>query len=576
MQDSHSEKSYCQIDPSRLSIAMTVLPSLLALWCCLSVLQQRASDIPPIQTLLATVVPVLATVWVLHGLVFLFCRSRELSVVATLIVVSFIGLHGPVAAIFTMGHRTFDKSFFFYVWLAIHTVVLAGLFVVVRKKVLVQRIAKAMTVALAFMVSLQVVNVALPFIADSSRTNELDQLVDRDSPIAPDTQFVAGTEAAPDIYYLIVDAYARQDVLKEIYGFDNSDFIQSLRSRGFYVGDESRSNYNYTEYSLASSLNMSHLHDFNLTAYQTRMPLRHLIRNSLVTKSLSSSGYRTYAIETGKSETECDNFDHYVPFGQALNDYQDVLYHGTPLPKLLELTGWFRSAARRHGDRVMFAFEQVPQLAASSEDPAFVFCHVLAPHPPFLFDANGNEVEFRGHYLLSDCRNFTSCYDYDLEVYRKQYREQLAHINSRLIEVIDRIQSSERESIIILQADHGPRLGFGFQYEGGEPTCQWRHRETFSILNAIAMPGQQDHGFYSSMTPVNTFRLVFNKLFGTQLPTLPDDSFSVKRYEFTRVTDEAQPLNEINNASSSDLANHQQTHSSSPTSESLRNIQINN
>src|SRR5207244_7041298 len=63
----------------------------------------------------------------------------------------------------------------------------------------------------------------------------------------------------PDIYYIILDGYGRQDVLKDLYGFDNSDFIQFLQSRGFYVADQARANYCSTVPSLASSLNRTYL-----------------------------------------------------------------------------------------------------------------------------------------------------------------------------------------------------------------------------------------------------------------------------------------------------------------------------
>jgi hypothetical protein len=39
----------------------------------------------------------------------------------------------------------------------------------------------------------------------------------------------------PDVYYIILDGYGRQDVLQREYGFDNSEFINALQSRAFYV-----------------------------------------------------------------------------------------------------------------------------------------------------------------------------------------------------------------------------------------------------------------------------------------------------------------------------------------------------
>ena len=63
----------------------------------------------------------------------------------------------------------------------------------------------------------------------------------------------------PDIYYIILDAYGRSDVLKKELNFDNSAFIDQLERQGFYVANCSQSNYGQTANSLATSLNMEYL-----------------------------------------------------------------------------------------------------------------------------------------------------------------------------------------------------------------------------------------------------------------------------------------------------------------------------
>src|SRR6188472_659615 len=55
----------------------------------------------------------------------------------------------------------------------------------------------------------------------------------------------------PDIYYIIVDGYARADVLQKYYDFDNSEFLAALGKRGFALNDHSRANYYWTFLSLA-------------------------------------------------------------------------------------------------------------------------------------------------------------------------------------------------------------------------------------------------------------------------------------------------------------------------------------
>ncbi len=70
------------------------------------------------------------------------------------------------------------------------------------------------------------------------------------------TEAAAHDANRPDIYYIILDGYGRSDVLQRYYDFDNAEFLEGLRHRGFYVADKSSTNYPYTAHSLSSSLNM--------------------------------------------------------------------------------------------------------------------------------------------------------------------------------------------------------------------------------------------------------------------------------------------------------------------------------
>ncbi|MDP2776344.1 MAG: hypothetical protein Q8O48_01770, partial [Anaerolineales bacterium] len=39
----------------------------------------------------------------------------------------------------------------------------------------------------------------------------------------------------PDVYYIILDSYTREDFLEMVYDYDNSEFVEALQERGFYV-----------------------------------------------------------------------------------------------------------------------------------------------------------------------------------------------------------------------------------------------------------------------------------------------------------------------------------------------------
>ena len=48
-----------------------------------------------------------------------------------------------------------------------------------------------------------------------------------------------------------------------------------------------------------------------------------------------------------------------------------------------------------------------------------------------------------------------------------------------------------------------------------------------AILTAAYLPGgSQDSRLYPSISPVNTFRVVFNRYFGARYPLLPDRPYS--------------------------------------------------
>lgn len=62
----------------------------------------------------------------------------------------------------------------------------------------------------------------------------------------------------PDIYFFVLDAYSRADMLHTHLNYDNSAFIADLRSRRYNVLDRSRANYLYTLLSVSSTMAMDY------------------------------------------------------------------------------------------------------------------------------------------------------------------------------------------------------------------------------------------------------------------------------------------------------------------------------
>jgi hypothetical protein len=70
-------------------------------------------------------------------------------------------------------------------------------------------------------------------------------------------------ETLPDVYYIILDGYSRDDILKELYGYDDSEFYAQLKELGFVIPDCAQSNYARTALSISSALHMDYIQNFS-------------------------------------------------------------------------------------------------------------------------------------------------------------------------------------------------------------------------------------------------------------------------------------------------------------------------
>jgi hypothetical protein len=336
-----------------------------------------------------------------------------------------------------------------------------------------------------------------------------------------------GLNSRPDIYYIILDTYAGETGLQKLFRFDNTPFLHSLERRGFYVAHQSTTNYPRTSFSLASSLNMEYL-DF-LTAELGKnsddgRPLTRLIKYNRVGRFLKSIGYQYIQIGSWWGPTKRSPIaDQNISYG-GLSEFDRVLYESTALRPLQQ--DEFR---RREWKRIQFEFNAL-EVTKSLGGPKFVFAHILLPHSPFVFYPNGR---------------YKPTQDVDRYTREQNYIHQLQYANRRLERTLDVLLGGDDSSrpVILLQSDEGP-------YEGA-PNRWIRISDNnlirkFPNLNAYHLPGVTNTGLYPTITPVNSFRVVFRLYFGADLATLPDRNYvfrSVKHmYDFTDVTDRVRAL----------------------------------
>lgn len=349
----------------------------------------------------------------------------------------------------------------------------------------------------------------------SIRSSQTNNLVGSESQQSYSLQPVDATAPhnLPDVYYIILDAYGRSDVLSKYIGFDNSLFLNRLRDMGFYVADCAQSNYAKTDLSLSSSLNLNYVTtlDPSLRPNRTdRLPLWNLIKNNAVKATFKKMGYTTMAFETGFEFSHLNNLDvFYTPPRKGFNEFE-MLYLRTTMAVLLDDEGVFARFHYTPEDRkrelILFDLKTLSKIP-SIPGPKFVFAHLVIPHQPFVFAPNGDP------FVVPERINKGTTY-YTQQDYITGYRNQTIFISNQIVKIVwDIVKNSATPPIIIIQGDHGPN-------HFGEP-------QRMGILNAYYFPGANGV-LYDTITPVNSFRLLFNTYFGTHYDLLDDVSYYSK------------------------------------------------
>jgi hypothetical protein len=316
------------------------------------------------------------------------------------------------------------------------------------------------------------------------------------------------SESGPlrDIYYLVVDAHAGNRALAKIYGFDNRTFTDSLAERGFFIAGRSQSNYAMTTLSLGSALNLEYL-DPSLgrsgSSEEGLVWVNRLVEENFATQFLKARGYQSIFLGSGYGVTRKNRLaDIDIKCGR-IDETVGRFIQSTFLRILADRNHLLENDKRERILRMFNQLSQLPRLAG----PKFIFAHIASPQTPFLFDADGHDVQPA---------------EIPLDLEKEAYIEQMTFIDRRLTALVDELlELSEIDPVIIIQADHGPNFAYPGRYRLQPPLPDVVF-EKMQILNAYHLPGIRNGLLYESISPVNTFRLVFNEYFNTGLPLLDD------------------------------------------------------
>ncbi len=316
------------------------------------------------------------------------------------------------------------------------------------------------------------------------------------------------TCSRPDIYLLIVDEYAGNTELKDLFSFDNSSFENKLKERGFHIINNSTSNYNATVYSMASMLNMNYISNLDkpsIVNHKDMLQCRGLINNNNFVNFLKKNGYTIYNhsfFDMAGNKKMVGNY--FFPSYRVLLTGQTFIRRfirnaGARFVSQKEITG-IRMRSMYNDDRIYKSTSHIAMLPVS--EPKFVYTHLNMPHHPYYYDSTGREIPVE---------KLTNAFSMDKDAYISY----LKYTNRLILDLVDRCQKDKKKQpVIIIMGDHGFR----------QLTNDADRKYHFMNLDAVYFPNGNHNNFYDGMSAVNQFRVTLNTLFQQKLPLLKDST----------------------------------------------------
>lgn len=324
----------------------------------------------------------------------------------------------------------------------------------------------------------------------------------------------------PDVFWLVFDEYAASGTLKKVWDFSNP-LDSMLRRKGFRVAGAVKSNYNFTHYSMASTLDMVYLKGL---ANHTVVTLKDLVRGAFsisdnnVVRVFEKNGYiiRNFSIFNMKGHPS-KGLKMFAEIPASLINYQ------TLAGRLYKDIGWnfthIFSADKQKADSLSLCGDMIrldhsyhAMLKRSLKDmheglaspaPSFFMLHFMLPHEPYMYNADGS-IAFKN----------------GLSEVPKDYLPNLQYTNTVIQQLADSIQAMyrHRNMVIIIQGDHG------FKFQESDPLYD---TESCHTLYAVYCSDNNYTGWNDPMSTVNSFRILFNKYFYAGLKILPDTSYNL-------------------------------------------------
>ena len=254
----------------------------------------------------------------------------------------------------------------------------------------------------------------------------------------------AGGPAPPSVVHIVLDGYGAKTALRKMFGYDNAPFSDALRDLGFTVMEDVPVPYNQTLLAMSAVMNA----DFppfdqpplsEMTDNEIRAKLGRTVIESAVIRAFREQGHKIAYTVTGYNAFQYPDYAQLIstPSGVFEVSLFDVYFVIFQLDKwgvhLLEPAA--RSAPLDLRVKSALSLDVVDKL----QPPFFLYSHVLAPHPPFTIDRNGNPTNRWGFSLINDGDHALGNDESLLALYREGYLEKLRYTNKVVLVQVKRI-----------------------------------------------------------------------------------------------------------------------------------------
>jgi hypothetical protein len=322
----------------------------------------------------------------------------------------------------------------------------------------------------------------------------------------------------PNIYFLMIDGYPGEAVSKNVLG-NREDLSSLLRARGFFVPQNTRSNYHFTLASLSSQLQMNY-HSSTENFFSTRAVFVDPIagQNNFV-RVLKRNGYQFIFAPSGRlSEMSSQGFEDVSLSSKSDREVFQTFQRMTPLIYLPPMAGAYLEP------------EDVQSFMSKTRlpTPFFLFAHFLQVHDG-VHTVSGNPQQNWPLYVICDKNSLDRH-----QMIQKQF-------DTKFIQLIQDIQTNDPNAVIVVSSDHGLPIQMNESMSVTERVQYWSEwrlditDENMDVrcTNLIAIYAPKSYKskkdfkvfFKDGMTNVNIFRGVLSILSKQAIPRLDDHFF---------------------------------------------------